>query len=149
MIQASHFLTSLTEDELDLLVSTAIRRAEILEDVDSGLAAVAWGETMIYEQRLAEITLPDELSGGVARVGAVRAALAAGRRNEAARLASIYLDEQQLPAERRAAIGRALEEDEERLAKRFPALSKSGRLSELADWRAKAASAERVFPLAA
>lgn len=149
MIQTPHVLASLTEDELDLLVSTAIRRAEILEDVDSGLAADAWQETMVYEQQLAEITRPEELAGGVARVGAVRAALAAGRRSEAARLAALYLGETQLPAERRAAIGHALEEDQEWLAKRFPALSKSGRLSELADWRAKAASTERIFPLAA
>ena len=41
---------------------------------------------------------------------AVTAALAAGRRSEASRLASVYLAEAQLPSERRAAIQRAFQE---------------------------------------
>jgi hypothetical protein len=142
-------LTGLTEDELDTLVSVAIRRAEILEELKSPRATDAWSEIMAYEERLAEITRPEDISGGVARVGAVTAALAAGRRSEASRLASRYLAEGQLPAERRAAIQRAFEEDQERLARRFPALSRTGRLAELAEWRALAAKELRVFPRAA
>lgn len=142
-------LTGLTEDELDTLVSIAIRRAEILEELKSPRASDAWSEVMVYEERLAEITRPEEIPGGVARVGAVTAALAAGRRNEASRLASQYLAEAQLPSERRAAIQRAFQEDQERLARRFPALSKSGRLAELAEWRAIASRSLRVFPRAA
>lgn len=149
MKDAASVLTSLTEDELDTLVSIAIRRAEILDELKSPGASEAWSEIMAYEKRLAEITRPEELPGGVARVGAVSAALAAGRRSEASRLALMYLAEPQLPSERRAAIQRALEEDQEHLARRFPALSKSGRLAELAEWRATASRDLRVFPRAA
>jgi hypothetical protein len=142
-------LIGLTEDELDALVSIAIRRAEILEEMKSPKASDAWSEVMIYEARLSEITRPDEIPGGVARAGAVTAALAAGRRTDASRLASRYLAEPELPAERRVAIQRAFEEDQERLAQRFPALSRSGRLAELAEWRAVASRDLHVFPRAA
>jgi hypothetical protein len=149
MTDTSSVLTGLTEDELDTLVSIAIRRAEILDELKSPGASEAWSEIMVYEKRLAEITRPEELPGGVARVGAVTAALAAGRRSEASRLASLYLADPQLPPERRAAIQRAFQEDQERLARRFPALSKSGRLAELAEWRAIASRDLHVFPRAA
>ena len=139
---------ALTEDELDTLVSIAIRRAELLDDAGSPAAADAWYEVMFYEERLAEITAPGDITGGVARVGAVSAALAAGQRQEAARLASQYLAEESLPPERRTAIERAFQEDRERLARRFPALAKNGRLAELDAWRATASRNPRVFPLA-
>ena len=142
-------LTSLTEDELDVLVSIAIRRAEILEDSGSAAANEAWREVMLYEERLAAITPPEEIPGGVARVGAVAAALAAGERQEAACLASHYLAEDSLPSERRTAIERVFMEHRERLAQRFPALAKSGRLAELDEWRATASKNLRVFPRAA
>lgn len=106
---------ALTEDELDTLVSIAIRRAELLDDTGSPAANDAWYEVMVYEERLAEITAPWDITGGVARVSAVRAALAAGQRQEAARLASQYLAEELLPPERRTAIERAFQGDRERL----------------------------------
>lgn len=140
---------TLTEDELDTLVSIAIRRAELLEDAGSPAANDAWYEVMSYEERLAEITAPGDITGGVARVGAITAALAAGQRQEAARLASQYLGEESLSPERRTAIGRAFQEDRERMARRFPALAKNGRLAELDEWRATASRNPRVFPLAA
>lgn len=142
-------LTILTEGELDTLVSIAIRRAELLDDMGSPAATDAWREVMAYEERLATITRPEDITGGVARVGAVRAALAAGERLEAARLASQYLAEESLPHERRIAIERAFQEDRERLARRFPTLAKSGRLAELDEWRASTSRNPRVFPLAA
>src|SRR5437867_1838363 len=103
-------LIALTEDELDTLVSIAIRRAELLDDAGSPTANDAWHEVMMYEERLAMITRPAEIAGGIARVGAVRAALAAGERLEAERLASQYLAEDLLPPERRTAIKRAFQE---------------------------------------
>jgi len=140
---------TLTEDELDTLVSIAIRRAELLDDTGSPAANDAWYEVMLYEERLAAITAPGDITGGVARVGAVRAALAAAQRKEAARLASQYLSEEAFPPERRTAIERVFQEDRERLARRFPALAKSGRLAELDEWRATTSRNPRVFPLAA
>jgi hypothetical protein len=142
-------LIALTEDELNTLVSVAIRRAEILDDAGAPAANDAWYEVMVYEQRLAGLTSPEDITGGIARVGAVRAALAAGQRLEAARLASQYLGEDLLPLERRHAIERAFQEDRERRARRFPALAKSGRLAELDEWRAVMSSNPWVFPRAA
>ena len=129
-----------TEDELDTLVSIAIRRAEILDDERSPASGEAWREVAVYEQRLAAITDPADIAGGVARVGAVRATLAAGNRAEAERLASKYLEETQLPAERRAAMERVFQEDRERLARQFPSSAKSGRLAELPGWLASVTS---------
>ncbi|MGA2401389.1 MAG: hypothetical protein ABSG91_06755 [Syntrophobacteraceae bacterium] len=142
-------LIALTEDELNTLVSIAIRRAELLDDAGLFTANDAWHEVMVYEERLALISHSSEITGGVARVGAVRAALAAGRRLDAARLASQYLADDSLPAERRMAIEQAFQEYQERRARRFPALAKSGRLTELDEWRAIASTNPRVFPWAA
>lgn len=141
--------TDLAEDQLDILVSIAIRRAEILDETKSPAACEAWREVMVYEKRLAAITLPEEIPGGVARVGAVAAALAAGERQEAARLAERYLAEHAFPFERRAALDRVFREDRQRLAERFPALAKSGRMAELDDWRVTTSKNPRVFPQAA
>jgi len=149
MTETDSILAGLTEDELDMLVSIAIRRAEILDETQSPAANDAWSEVMVYEEQLAALTRPEEVPGGVARVGAVTAALAAGRRSDAARLASLYLAEEALPPERREAIRRAFQEDQERLARRFPALAKTGRLAELADWRASTSTHLNVFPRAA
>ena len=139
----------LTEDELNTLVSIAIRRAELLEDAGSLTANDAWHEVMVYEERLAMIVSPNEVTGGIARVGAVRAALAAGQRQEASRLAAQYFAEDSLSAERQMAIKHAFQEDQEWRARRFPALAKSGRLAELDEWRAIASRNPRVFPRAA
>jgi hypothetical protein len=139
---------AVTEDELDTLVSIAIRRAEILDDERSPAADEAWHEVATYERRLAAITAPSDIAGGVARVGAVRATLTAGHRAEAERLASVYLAEPELPAERRAAMERVFQEDRDRVAQHFPTLAKSGRLAEVAAWKASAAAQEsRVFPI--
>jgi hypothetical protein len=103
-------MVTLTEDELDVLVSAAIHRAELLDDARSPLAKDAWQEVMTYEERLAAITSPGDVLGGVARAGAVSAALAAGLRRDAERLATRYLAEDSLPSERRDTIGRMLQQ---------------------------------------
>jgi hypothetical protein len=142
-------LTPLAEEELDTLVSIAISRAEVLDDMQSPAAVDAWAEVMAYEERLSAITSPAEITGGIARVGAVRAALAAGQRSEASHLAAQYLAESALPDERRTAIERVFQQDQDSRARRFPALAKGGRLAELDKWRATASGRPRVFPLAA
>ncbi len=142
-------IETLTEDDLDTLVSIAIRRAEVLEDIGSPTSHEAWHEVMTYEERLAAITPAFEITGGIARAGAVRAALAAGRRADAETLASRYLSDDSLPAERRVAITVAFAEEEARLAEIFPALAKSGRLTEVQEWRVSVANRPGVFPRAA
>ncbi len=106
------FAGRLTEDELDVLVSVALRRAEILDEIDAPGAGEVWREVMEYEKRLAALTSPAEITGGIARVGAVAAALAAGERLLAQRLSAQYLAEDLLPVESRAAIARVFQEDE-------------------------------------
>jgi hypothetical protein len=140
---------TLTEDELDTLVTIALRRAEILDEAGSQAASEAWQEVSIYEERLAAIIAPTEIAGGIARVGAVRAALAAGQWPKAARLRSVYLGEPELPPGRRAAIELAFREDQERRAEYLPALVKSGRLKELAEWQDAMCNVPRVFPQSA
>jgi biopolymer transport protein ExbB/TolQ len=143
-------VTTLSENELDVLVSIAIRRAEVLEDTGSSSAQEAWLEVLVYEERLAAITRASDLPGGVARAGAVHAALAAGRREDAERLARLYLGDPSLPEERRRAIERAIAEEDTRMETHFPALARSGRLSEVQKWRRIAASkGGGVFPRAA
>lgn len=142
-------LSAPTEDELDMLVSIAIRRAELLAEIKSPMSAGAWREVMAYEEYLARITQPAEIAGGVARAGAVTAALAAGQRLDAQRLASQYLAEDALPAERRLMIERAITQDAKRLAEHFPALTKQGRLrwiAELDSWRSSVLANPHVFP---
>lgn len=142
-------LSAPTEDELDMLVSIAIRRAELLAEIKSPMSAGAWREVMAYEENLARITQPAEIAGGVARAGAVTAALAAGERLDAQRLASKYLAEDALPAERRIMIERAITQDAKRLAEHFPALTKQGRLrwiAELDSWRSSVLANPHVFP---
>ena len=111
-------LGAVTEEELDVLVSIAIRRAEVLENSDLPGAIDAWREVMVYEERLSEMTPAAEVPGGVARVGAVTAALAAGERVRATELAQKYLSEESLPSERRQAIQRAFHEYRKETAKR-------------------------------
>lgn len=142
-------LSAPSEDELDMLVSIAIRRAELLVDMKSPMSTAAWHEVMAYEEQLARITPPTEIAGGVARAGAVMAALAAGRRFDAQRLASQYLAEDTLPSERRNVIESAIKQDAKRLAEHFPALTKQGRLgwiAELDTWRSNVLASPHVFP---
>lgn len=139
----------LSEDDLDMFVSIAIRRAEVLDEIESVCASDAWREVMAYEQRIAAMTNPDSVPGGIARVGAVRAALAAGEHHEAEQLAAIYYADQALPHERRSAIEVAFSQNDARLAKRFPALAKGVGLAEVRIWRVAANAKPHIFPLAA
>ena len=135
-----------TEDELDVLVSIAICRAEILDELKSSSASEAWREVMHFEERLASITSASEIAGGIARVGAIGAALSAGQRAQAARLASMYLSDKTLPEERRSAIKRLFAENQENLANRFPVLAGSGRLADVDHWRTLSSIAKTAQP---
>lgn len=122
-------LATLTEDELDTLVSIAILRAESLEDAGAPTAKDAWYEVMLYEQQLANLTSAEDVPGGIARVGAVRAAVAAGQFEAARILASTYLQEPELPAERKAAIEDVLSAiGRMRSAEEIPPLARTPRL---------------------
>ncbi len=141
-----------SEDELDTLVSIAIRRAELLDEQTPSAARAAWSEVMAFEERLAAITDAGDISGGIARVGAIQAALAAGLRKDAKQLQAKYLLDKNLSTERKAAIERAFASDQARQALRYPSLANTGtlaRLVELDAWRMSIASRPHVFPIAA
>ncbi len=140
---------SFSEEELNTLVSIAIRRAEILDEQKSSSSREAWSEVMAYEERLASITKAADIPGGIARVGAIRAALAAGQRHDASRLKTKYLKDRTLTSERRAAIEQVFKEDQTRQEKRYPSLAKIGRLVELEEWRNSMTSRPHVFPCVA
>lgn len=142
-------LETLNESDLDRLVSVAIQRAEVLEDSNSSAAQEAWLEVLAYERRLAALTKASEIAGGVARAGAVYAALAAGRRHEAEQFAEEYFNDPLLPQERRSAIMKAFEDEDDLLATHFPSLAKSGKLGEVRAWRRELLKAPSVFPRAA
>ena len=99
-------ILELTEDDLDERVSAAIVRAEQLEDVGSPDAVEAWREVLLYETRLAELTGAGSIEGGVARAGAVHAAMLCGERKTGESLAERYLADRSLSEERRRTVRR-------------------------------------------
>jgi hypothetical protein len=103
--------SSLTEDELDELVSGAIRRAEILDDMRSAMAGAAWHEVMLYEERLAEITPATGIEGGIARRGAIHAALKAHDYSRAQDLLKRYTSDNLVPASLKEALCAIVMED--------------------------------------
>jgi hypothetical protein len=127
----------LTEDTLDTLVSIAILRAQLLDKENDPAAPMAWREVMHCERSLAELCPASSLAGGIARAGAVSAALAAKDAHQAYELKTRYFAETELPQERRARI-------------QHPHLAKAGLnnlLQEVSQrWRTPANGPARVFP---
>ena len=135
-------LRSYSEDNLNGLVSIAIRRAELLDEMRVPSAA-AWREVLLYEQQLAEITSASTIPGGIARVGAVSAALACGERQKAAQLAQRYRAETGLWEERRRALDRAFRNADEAFSRHHPGLARRRKPAEIEELRAKS---QRIFP---
>jgi hypothetical protein len=106
-------------DTLHSLVTTAIWRAERLEDHGIGSAALAWAEVSSLEEQLATALPVSQAEGRIARRGAVRAALKARDYGHAYALAQRYLADENIPESLRAAIAEILEEDARTLASRF------------------------------
>jgi hypothetical protein len=115
---------ALAEDELDMLVSVAIRRAEILDDMRSPTAGEAWHEVMLYEERLAQVTTADGIEGGVARRGAVRAALKAHEFSRAQELLERYTADEDAPESLKAALRLIVAENDQALTMRFPSAAR-------------------------
>lgn len=77
---------SVSLDSLYLLVTEAIQRAEVLEDLGAPGAAAAHLDVSLIEERIAGMLLASSVEGALARRGAVRAALSAGDRRRAENL---------------------------------------------------------------
>ncbi len=132
---------------LNALVSIAIHRAELHEKMGSALVAEAWREVMLCEQQLVAITPAFTIPGGIARVGAVAAALASGNRQEANRLAQVYRADDSLSDERRRALDRIFQEEDEAYSRKFRGSAKD-RLA-VEGWRVELKANPSIFPIAA
>lgn len=81
-------------------VTAAIGRTEAIEVTDPGYKA-AQRRVAELEGRIAALLPPDDVEGAIARRGAVRAAIAAGDREWAQRLAAEFIAEPAIPPELR------------------------------------------------
>ena len=78
---------------LNALVSSAIWRAEQLEELELDAASSAWLEVSKLEEELAKVKPADDSEGRIARRGAVRAALKANDIARAEELAKLFADD--------------------------------------------------------
>jgi hypothetical protein len=106
-------------DSLNALVTSAIWRAEQLDEHSVGSARLAWAEVSMLEEELAGLLPLSEPEGRIARRGAVRAALKAGDYGRAQTLAERFTTDEAAPRALRTALRKMLEEDSRALAGRF------------------------------
>lgn len=109
----------MSTDLLNTLVTSAIWRAEQLEQQGVGSVPLAWAEVSSLEEELAKALPASQPEGRIARRGAVRAALKARDFARAQALAERYLAEKDVPRTLRASLRQLLEEDARSLADRF------------------------------
>lgn len=109
----------MSTDLLNTLVTSAIWRAEQLEEQGIGSVPLAWAEVSSLEEELAKALPASQPEGRIARRGAVRAALKARDFARAQALAERYLAEKDATRTLRAALRELLAEDARTLADRF------------------------------
>jgi hypothetical protein len=103
-------------EELYPLVTEAIRRAEVLEDLRAPGARPAYLDVSLLEERVAECLPASDPEGALARRGAVRAALSANEPVRARHLAEQYRAETGADDELRNELCHLSEQAEHRLA---------------------------------
>jgi hypothetical protein len=106
-------------DSLHSLVTSAIWRAEKLEEHGVSSTPMAWAEVASLEEELAAILPVSQPEGRIARRGAVRAALKARDYDHAQALTQRYLAERDTPKSLRLALQEILAEDARNLASRY------------------------------
>lgn len=111
-------------DTLHSLVTSAIWRAEQLEEHGVSSAPLAWAEVSSLEEELATALPVLQPEGRIARRGAVRAALKARDYARAHALIQRYLAEEDAPKSLGTSLREMLEEDARALARRFQYASK-------------------------
>ncbi len=117
-------------DALNALVTSAIWRAQQLEEHGIGSTSQAWAEVSFVEEELAK-TLPiSQGEGRIARRGAVRAALKADDYARAEELADSYASEKGATKALKDALKEMLAEDAKEMESRFRFASKHLRASE-------------------
>lgn len=121
----------MTREFLYPLVTEAIRRAEILEDLRAPGMYTAYSEVSLLEEKIAELLPASDPEGALARRGAVRAALAARERDRARQLAERFLAETDVDAGLQAGLRSLFEETEHSTALRFPRVVATVGMSEV------------------
>jgi len=106
-------------DLLNTLVTSAIWRAERLDEHGVVSSPLAWAEVSSLEEELAKAIPASQPEGRIARRGAVRAALKARDFARAQALAERFLAEKDVTRTLRMALRQLLEEDARSLADRF------------------------------
>ena len=107
-------------DILNPLVTSAIWRAEQLDELAAGTAPLAWSEVSTLEGQLVVLLAVCTQEGRLARRGAVRAALKAHDYSRAEELARRYASEDGTPDSLRAAIEEMFQQDARKLGVTFP-----------------------------
>jgi isopropylmalate/homocitrate/citramalate synthase len=118
-------------ETLNSLVSSAIWRAEQLEDSGLETASSAWGEVSKWEEELANAIAAKEPEGRIARRGAVRAALKAGDHLRAQGLVQRYATGNGVPSTLRRELQGMLKENAKQLAEQFPSAAKHHKPNEV------------------
>lgn len=117
------------------LVTEAIRRAEMLDDLGAPGASAAHLDVSLIEEKIAELLPASNPEGAVARRGAVRAALAAKEFARAQALAVRFIAQKDSAPELRAELASLEQEGERVTAKRdqtrFPRVSKRYGIAEI------------------
>jgi hypothetical protein len=98
-------------DDLHLLVSDAIWRAEQVEERGPSSAASEWATVSSLEEKLAGALPVSAPEGRIARRGAVRAAFKAGDHARGRSLAERYMAEEGAPASLKEALREILDEN--------------------------------------
>jgi hypothetical protein len=114
----------MTYDTLNTLVTSAIWRAEQLDELGLETACFAWSEVSTIEERLAKIMPAKEAEGRIARRGAVSAALKAKDHVRAQSLVERYAAEDGVPKALRTDLREMLKADVKELSEQFPYAAK-------------------------
>lgn len=117
-------------DALNALVTSAIWRAQQLDERGIGSAPQAWAEVSLVEEELAKALPISHGEGRIARRGAVRAALKAGDYKRAQDLSDSYANEKGSTKALKTALKEMLAEDAKEMETRFRFASKHLRASE-------------------
>lgn len=113
------------------LVTEAIRRAEMLEDLRAPGVHTAYSDVSLLEEKVAELLPASDPEGALARRGAVRAALAARELGRAQQLAKRFLAETDADIELQTGLRSLFEEMEHSAAVRFPRVAATVGMSEV------------------
>ena len=111
-------------DTLNTLVSSAIWRAEQLDELGLETARFAWNEVSAIEERLAQILSAQEAEGRIARRGAVSASLKAKDFLRAQELVARFIAEEGTSRSLRASLRAMLKVDTKALFEQFPSAAK-------------------------